>query len=321
MPPQLISGDIGAKPVDELRTTLQAVGIGRIDNAARYGGRESERIIGAAHIPEDFTVDTKVYFTFVPLGGGMLSATAIEDSVSNSLKSLGVEKFNVLYCHGPDYVTPLSETAKAFDEQFQKGRFTHLGVSNFEVPMLKDWFEIAEREGYVLPSAFQGQYNLLCRQYETELFPLLREKGMAFNAYSPLAGGFLLGHLMEQGHQSGTTRFKDAAGMYNNFYDKPSMHEAIKKLREVGQQAGVGIDELSLRCLRYHSILQDQDGIILGSSKVAQIERNCEQLAKGPLGESVAKELSALYGGVRADAKLIVDFSPEGYFYKAMERK
>ena len=55
--------------------------------------------------------------------------------------------------------------------------------------------EIAAEENLVMPSVYQGQYNVFCRGYEDELFPVLREFGIDFEATSPLAGGFLTGKL------------------------------------------------------------------------------------------------------------------------------
>ena len=86
------------------------------------------------------------------------------------------------------------------------------------------------------------------------------------------------------------------------------MHEAIQQLRGIGEKVGVGMDELSLRWLVYHSILKDDDAIILGASKVAQIGKNTGQIRKGPLDEAVVKELDGLWEGVKDEGMSITDF-------------
>ena len=63
---------------------------------------------------------------------------------------------------------------------------------------VESWLRISEKSGYVKPSWYQGQYNLLCRTAEEILFPLLRQEGMHFAAFSPLGGGFLNGNLTPQ---------------------------------------------------------------------------------------------------------------------------
>ena len=311
MPPTVIFGDIRF-PYDNVRETLKEVGITRLDTAARYQNGESERRLGQAGFPKDFTVDTKILYT--PPGDGTLSAEAIEKSLTNSLQSLGIEKVNVLYCHAPDFTTPVAEQAKAFNVQYQKGRFSHLGVSNFMPEMVQEWLDIANKEGHVKPTVYQGQYNLLCRSYETTLFPLLRKNGMSFAAYSPLAGGFLNGNFTPEGGAApGSTRFGSTggnpnAGPYLGWYDKPSMHEAIRSLRALAEQEGVGMDELSLRWLVHHSALQDDDVIILGASKVEHISGAMGKIKKGPLSDGIADKLTQLWEVCKEDGMGITVF-------------
>ena len=72
------------------------------------------------------------------------------------------------------------------------------------------------------------------------------------------------------------------------------------------------MDELSLRWVMYHSALKENDGIILGASKVTQIERNVAQMAKGPLNDDVVTELNALWEMAKEDGAKITDH--ERYF-------
>lgn len=172
--------------------------------------------------------------------------------------------------------------------------------------MIEEWLDIAEQHYYVKPTVYEGQYNLLCRGYETTLFPLLRKQGMVFRGFSPLAGGFLLGNFTADGVQSGS-RFSNDQSPFMKWYNKPSMHEAIKHLKDIGQRSGVGMDELGLRWLVYHSVLSDNDAVILGASKVHQIKRNTAQIQKGPLDGAVVKELDGLWDAVKADGMYMVE--------------
>ena len=58
-----------------------------------------------------------------------------------------------------------------------------LGVSNFSPEMVEEMIAIAEAKGFVKPTVYQGQYNLLCRGHEKRLFSILRKHGIAYNAY------------------------------------------------------------------------------------------------------------------------------------------
>lgn len=126
MPAQVISGDVRDLDSSELKQALQEAGIKEIDTAARYMNGESEKKIGRTKLADSFTIDTKILFS--GSGEGTLTPDAIETSLSNSLNVLGVDKVNVLYCHAPDFETPTTEQARAFDEQYKKGRFTFVRI-------------------------------------------------------------------------------------------------------------------------------------------------------------------------------------------------
>lgn len=170
--------------------------------------------------------------------------------------------------------------------------------------MLEEWLDVAAKEDYIKPSVYQGQYNLFCRGAEDSLFTLLRKHNMVFNAYSPLAGGFLLGNFTADGLQAGS-RFV-AGSPFVSWYDKPSMHAAVKELRVIAGDAGLGMDELALRWIVHHSILEKDDGVILGASKIQQVEKNVAQILKGRLEEGTVRRMEGLWESVRADASSIV---------------
>lgn len=124
MPAQIIFGDVRDLDPAELTEALQEAGIKEIDTAARYMNGESEKKIGKSGLAGSFTIDTKILFS--GSGEGSLTPEAIETSLSNSLNAMGLEKVNVLYCHAPDFKTPIAEQAKSFNEQYKKGRFTYV---------------------------------------------------------------------------------------------------------------------------------------------------------------------------------------------------
>lgn len=124
MAPQLIAGNINNLDPDEFRTALKEAGIKRLDTAARYMNGESEKVLGRNRFPKDFDVDTKILIGLP--ADGHLSAEKIHESFTHSLEVLHTDKVNVLYCHGPDYQTPIAEQARAFDEHFKKAQFTHV---------------------------------------------------------------------------------------------------------------------------------------------------------------------------------------------------
>lgn len=59
----------------------------------------------------------------------------------------------------------------------------------------------------------------------------------------------------------------------NKLYDDESLHNAQRKLTASTSELGITPIEAALRWAVYHSALQEEDGIILGASKEAQIVR------------------------------------------------
>lgn len=85
--------------VKGLLDVLQSCKIEHIDTAGRYPGSapgESERLIGAANAAErGFTIDTKILVTGKGPGQGSLTKSAIDESLTRSLKVLGVDQVRV----------------------------------------------------------------------------------------------------------------------------------------------------------------------------------------------------------------------------------
>ena len=202
--------------------------------------------------------------------------------------------------------------------------------------MVEEWLRISSEKGYIKPTVYQGQYNLICRSYEDTLFPLLRANNIKFNAFrsvlvlsfanyhtpsnimnyhSPLAGGFLTGKLTPSTTPSALegTRFAAGSAMgtfYRNWYDKPIWHDTIVKLRSLCDEHGVTMPEAALRWIMYHSALKAADGVIVGASRVSQVTSAMEQIRKGPLPEVLAKELGTLGESMKGDAAAIVSLEP-----------
>lgn len=98
---------------------------------------------------------------------------------------------------------------------------------------------------------------------------------------SPLAGGFLTGKVTDAqtaktDETLNRTRWTGDSKMafYPNTFDKPVIHDAIRKLQALCKEHQTTITEVSLRWLMHHSALGDADGIILGAKTFEQLEGN-----------------------------------------------
>ena len=214
---------------------LEAGGCKVIDSAQMYTG--SEEILGAAHAEKrGFTIDTKD-----PGGAfGKMNTADIEKNLRGSLKKLDQGQVDIFYFHAPDKSTPPSEFLPIVDKLHKEGLFKRLGVSNFDADHVEEIWKYADANNLVKPSVYQGNYNAIARKQEDLLFPTLRKLGIAFYAYSPLAGGFL--SKSKEQYEAGAGRFNDSVEfvgpMYKWLYGRPAMLEALSDWEKIAAEEG-----------------------------------------------------------------------------------
>jgi aryl-alcohol dehydrogenase-like predicted oxidoreductase len=168
------------------------LGVTLLDTADCYGPFTNEEIVGRAIAGrrESFIVSTKFGF-LRDRAGDWLGLDARPERVAAaadaSLRRLGSEHVDLYYLHCPDPRVPIEETVGAMGELVQAGKVRYLGISN-ATP------EHVRRAHAAHPlSAVQNDYSLAVREPEDELLPCLRELGIGFVAFSPLARGLLTG--------------------------------------------------------------------------------------------------------------------------------
>ncbi len=157
-------------------------------------GGESERIIGdwmAARGNRDRMVLATKVGSWPERPG--LSGANITAAVQDSLRRLRTDRIDLYYAHRDDPDTPLEETVAAFDALVRAGTVRYVAASNYEAPRLAEALDIAERNGLARFVALQPHYNLVERDYELGLGPLLAQRGLSCLPYYGLAKGFLSG--------------------------------------------------------------------------------------------------------------------------------
>ncbi|KAJ5790934.1 uncharacterized protein N7518_007945 [Penicillium psychrosexuale] len=298
--------------VDHLMKSLAEAGIHQFDTAALYPATnpgESEELLGKKK-PENAVIDTKVLF----MGDDSLSFKNMGASIEASLERLQIKQIHTIYAHAPDRKTPIPLQAAYFDHYYRKGYFQRLGLSNYSPSAIRAWMEIAVEENFIMPSVYQGQYNVFCRGYEDELFSVLREFGIAFEATSPLAGGFLTGKLSycPSPEELEGTRFEVGEGnmlgaVYRMWYDQPVYHQAMRRLDKIGKRLGTTGAQCALRWLLFHSNLKDPDRIVIGPSTLNQLQDYVDAQKAGPLPADAAAEINALWPALKEVAATIIE--------------
>lgn len=82
-------------------------------------------------------------------------------------------------------------------------------------------------------------------------------------------------------------------------FDHPEVHEAVKRLAVACEKQGISMVDASLRWVIYHSQLGDGDGIIIGGSKIPQIESNINGINGGPLPDELRVAVDSMWDEVK----------------------
>jgi aryl-alcohol dehydrogenase-like predicted oxidoreductase len=171
-------------------------GITLWDTANIYGFGTSEEIVGRAIRKytrrEDVVLATKIFF---PMhggpGGGGLSRKAVLEQVDASLERLGTDYVDLLQIHRFDPHTPVEETMDALHDVVKAGKTRYLGASSMWAWQFSKLQYTAEAHGWTKFISMQGQYSLMEREEEREMFGLLADQGVGSLPWSPLAKGRL----------------------------------------------------------------------------------------------------------------------------------
>ena len=109
--------------------------------------------------------------------------------------------------HDDDVDTPLEETLEAFGQLIKAGKVRAIGASNYSARRLAEALKVSEQHGYPRYECLQPLYNLYDRaDYEKELEPLCREKGLGVISFFSLGSGFLSGKYRSAGDLANRAR-------------------------------------------------------------------------------------------------------------------
>jgi aflatoxin B1 aldehyde reductase len=264
-----------------------ASGKHELDTAYQYCDGHTEEMLGVLLPPtkrKGLYIASKVN----PWNDEGLQPEGIRKQFAEILQRLGRDNIDLLYLHSPDLETPVVETLECCFELYQQGKFRDFGLSNYSSWQVAEVVEICRRNGWMEPTVYQGMYNALTRDVERELFPCLRNYGISFNAYNPLAGGLLTGKYRSLDDSPDSGRFSDKKN-YKGRYWKQDYFEVLQKLGEACKEHGLTPTQAAMSWLVNHSLLDSEqgDGIILGVSKIEHLKANMAACKHAPLDQAI----------------------------------
>lgn len=266
-----VSADFHQWTVDQETTTeiiarALELGLNTIDTANVYAHGTSEEFIGAAlrelKVPRDQVVlASKVFFN-----EGALSAAAIRREIEGSLTRLGTDYLDLYIIHRFDYGTPMEETMQALDKLVQAGKVRALGASEMYAYQYHNMQQIAVDNRWTKFSTMQCHYNLLYRESEREMLPVVRQFGAIPTPYSPLASG----HLTRSTWDSHSSRSTTDVTMRSK-YDAAKAQDMpiITRVAHIADKLGVPMAQVALAWHWAHG----QSAPIVGCSTPQRVEQ------------------------------------------------
>jgi len=228
----------------ELMDAAWESGITHFDTADAYGGGRSERSIGrwiaSRGVRPQLT--TKTYNPMEAGADRGLAPERIARQLGTSLERLGVDRVELYLTHEFDPEVPLEESFGAMARARAQGLIGAYGVSNFSAPQLAAALEAGA------PEAIQNSYSLLRRQDEDELLALCAQRGVAYLAFSPLAGGWLTGKYRRGEPFPAGSRMGQRPEPYRSLVTDRTF-DALARLELMAAQRGVSLAGLALAWL------------------------------------------------------------------------
>jgi aryl-alcohol dehydrogenase-like predicted oxidoreductase len=249
----------------ELMDAAWEAGITWFDTADAYGGGRSERFIGEWirwRRPEGLRLTTK---TFNPMREGEdrgLAPVRVRRQVDTSLGRLGVERVDLYLAHAWDPDVPIAEVAGVFDELVAAGKIGAYGLSNVDGAQLR---EALDAGAFAL---VQDSYSLLDREVEDEVLPLCAANGVAFQAHSPLAGGWLTGKYRRDTPVPEGSRMTLRPGPYEHFRDD-RVFDGLEELARRGPPARLALAWL---------LADERVSVVIGPRRPVQLRPALEAL-------------------------------------------
>ena len=223
-----------------------------------------------------------------------LARAAIRRAVDESLARLQTDYIDIYYLHQPDYSVPIDETLAAIDELIKQGKVRYGASSNYSSWQVSQMLCLAASRGTQPLLIAQQMYNLLARGVEQEFLPMAREFGVSLIAYNPLAGGLLTGK-HDRSKVAPDTRF-DNNVMYQERYWHSANFDAVERLRSIAEVSGRSLLSLSLNWLLHHTATSV---IILGASRLEQLDQNLEACDEGPLDPETVTAVDDVWRDLR----------------------
>ncbi len=263
----------GASPAESRRIfdAFAEAGGNFIDTADIYTAGTSEKLVGefVAGDRERFVLATK-YSNSAPVGDPNAAGNHRKNMVQSleaSLKRMQLDYIDLYWLHAWDFMTPVEEVMRAFDDLVSAGKILYAGISDTPAWIVSRADALADFRGWSRFVAIQVEYSLVERTVERELLPMAKALDLGVTAWSPLGSGLLTGKYTRDADQKIQRRLDQAA--FKEIDDE--VYSVAREVDRVAEELGKSSSQVALNWLR------QRGGVlpIIGARTLDQFRENC----------------------------------------------
>ncbi|MCL4554470.1 MAG: aldo/keto reductase [Actinobacteria bacterium] len=260
------------------------LGVTLFDTAPSYNKGHSEEILAKAMGSHRHEIIIATKFGLVWDEAGTIagltkdaSRQRILQEIDDSLRRLKTDYIDLYQQHWPDPSTPLEETMTTLLELQQAGKVRHIGVSNFDVPLLEEALRyapiVSNQFAYSMLQDQENPFRMLRKHVEEDVFPFCRERGIGVLPWGPLHHGLLTGKFTPQ--DALASKWGEWRDLEPEFQGKRYLRNLriVDKLKLLAAERGVTVGQLAINwTLRNPAV----SATLVGAKRPSQIEENVE---------------------------------------------
>ena len=282
------ANQVNIKDAKEMLALAMDRGVNFFDNAEVYASGKSEEVMGdaikALKWPRlNYIVSTKFYWGLAETDAksvtvnrkNTLNRKYLMQAIDGSLKRMGLDFIDLVYCHRPDALTPIEETVHAMSDMITQGKALYWGTSEWSADEIRTAWCIADKHHLHKPVMEQPQYNLFHRKrVEHEYARLYEDIGLGLTTWSPLASGLLTGKYRNGVPKGSRGARKDMDFLVSGLTDD-AKNSAVKRLEVIADDLGCTVGQLAIAWVAHNPHVST---VITGASKLKQLKDNLDAL-------------------------------------------
>ena len=206
---------------------------------------------------------------------------------------MGLDYVDIFYHHRPDPDTPIEETMGALADIVKSGKALYVGVSNYTPEQTKEASRVIRSMGVPL-TIQQQRYHMHYRDIENGLLDVVEEEGMGLVAFCPLFQGVLTSRYL--GGVPADSRITHP--MNGSIGQNVVTEELIEKSRKLNVIAAERGQSLAQMALAWDLRDSRMTSVIIGASRVSQIEENVKAIENLTFTEEELKSIDDILNGV-----------------------